>query len=81
MTEAQIAKERYQKTKILGLLNKINDDLMQQNLDRAVLLAQMAARRQGPLVDFFEKLGLRYYKLADEGPQTPSVKVLKGSAD
>jgi hypothetical protein len=79
-TEAELAHERAQNAEITRRLIEINDALMQQNLDRAVRLAQMAARRQGPLVDFFEKVGLQYYKLADEGPQKPSFKVIWGGA-
>jgi hypothetical protein len=80
-TEAEIAHEREQNAEISRLLTKITDCLIQENLDRAVRLAQMAARRQGPLVDFFEKVGLQYYKLADEGPQRPSFKVIWGGAE
>ena len=47
---------------------------------RAVRLGQMAARRQGPLVDFFAELGRQYYKLADHGPQKPDLRI-EGGAD
>ena len=46
-----------------------------------MVLAQMAARRQGPLVEFFQNLGLRYYKLADYGQGTPELRVIKGDAE
>ena len=68
------------KEEILRRIVELTEVVTQQNLDRAVRLAQMAARRQGPLVDFFQKLGLQYYKLADYGPEKPepALRVIKG---
>jgi len=78
-TEEDQAKKR----ELARLIKKIGETITQQNLDRAVVLAQMAARRQGPLVDFFEELGRKYYKLADEGPRRAAsgLRVIKGGAD
>jgi hypothetical protein len=81
MTEAEIARETEQKAEISRLLRKLADDALQNNLDRAVRLAQMAARRQGALVEFFQMLGVQYYKWADEGPQEPSLRAIEGGAD
>ena len=68
------------KEEILRRIAELTEIATQHNLDRAVRLAQMAARRQGPLVEFFQKLGLQYYKLADYGPEKPepALPVIKG---
>jgi hypothetical protein len=71
------------KAEIRRLLAELTEVVTQNNLDRAVRLAQMAARRQGPLVEFFQTLGLQYYKLADNGPEKPgpALRVIRGSGD
>ena len=66
--QAELARERALKAEIMRRLRDINETLTQQDLDRAVVLAKMAAHRRGPLVDFFEEVGRKYRKLADEGP-------------
>ncbi len=70
--------DRAGKARTMQLLRQIRENLREQHLARAVVLAQMAYRRQGPLVEFFEELGFKYGKLADEGPQRPRLKVIKG---
>ena len=67
-TPAEIARERAQQAEIRRLLREISGNLTQHDLNRAVVLAKMAARREGPLVEFFERVGRQYRKLADEGP-------------
>jgi hypothetical protein len=67
-TPAELARERAQQAEIRRLLREIRDNLTTHDLNRAVVLAKMAARREGPLVEFFEKVGRQYRKLADEGP-------------
>ena len=67
-TAAEIARDRAKQAEIMRLLRDINENLTQHDLNRAVVLAKMAARRQGPLVDFFSEVGRKYCKLADEGP-------------
>jgi hypothetical protein len=81
-TEAEIAKERHQKAEISRLIREIREQQIETNLTRAVALAQMAYRRQGPLVDFFEELGRKYAKLADEGPPRagPGLRIIDGGA-
>jgi hypothetical protein len=81
-TEAELAKEAFEKAEIARLIREIREEQREDSLSRAVVLAQMAHRRQGPLVDFFEELGRRYAKLADEGPQRagPGLRVINGSA-
>ncbi len=49
----------------------------QRCLDNAVLLAQRAARRQGPLVEHFMELGRRFQDTLD-APQEPRLRVVKG---
>ena len=76
VTEEDLRKKEEISRKIADLTEMVT----QRNLDRAVVLAQMAARRQGPLVEYFQKLGLQYYKLADYGPEKPepALRVIKG---
>ncbi|MCB8878259.1 hypothetical protein [Acidisoma silvae] len=61
----------------VAILPKI---VTQQNLDRAVRLAQMAAVGQGPLVLVFAGLGATHGELADSWPQTKQTKSIEGGA-
>ena len=82
-TEAEIARKREQKAKIVGLLREIREHQIETNLSRAVVLVQMAYRRQGPLVAFFAELGFKYADLADAGPRRPGpeLRVVQGGGD
>jgi len=53
--------------------------LEQRCLDNAVLLAQQAARRQGPLVAHFMELGKQYQETL-RVPEKPKLRLVKGGA-
>ncbi len=72
LTDAEVAQER----QIIAGLQELTVRLRQRNLDTAVLLAQQAARGQGPLVDHFQELGRRYAKALD-GPDKPALRLVK----
>jgi hypothetical protein len=72
-TEQELAESR----EICRMLEELTRIVIQQNLDRAVILAQMAARHQGPLVEHFGELGRRYAHLLN-APQKPSFRVIDG---
>lgn len=72
------AEEQAKKALIIRMMRELADDLQQANLNRAVRLAQMAARGQGPLVEHFAELGRRYADLADFGPPKPQLRVIEG---
>ena len=76
-SEAELARERFYKEETRRLLDSISDNLTQQNLNRAVKLAQMAARREGPLVKFFEEVGFKYREWADKGAVVEGVVAAK----
>jgi hypothetical protein len=67
-TPAELARERAPQAEIMRLLRSISGNFAQRDLNRAVVLAKMAARREGPRVGFFERVGRQYRTLADEGP-------------
>jgi hypothetical protein len=71
-----------QKAEISRLIREIREQQIEASLSRAVALAQMAYRRQGPLVDFFEELGRKYARLADEGPSRHGrgLRIIDGGA-
>jgi hypothetical protein len=77
-TEAEITKERHQKAEISRLIREIRANQIEQNLERALCLVQMAQRGQGPLIEYFTDLGFKYRKLADEGPERPRLRVIEG---
>ena len=55
-----------------SLLERLREAIKRQhqhNRDNAVLLAQMAARGHGPLVDYFGELGRRYAHSAEGAPK------------
>lgn len=74
-TEEELAAERY----IIVQLEGLTARLRQRNLDTAVLLAQQAARGQGPLGEHFQELGRRYAKALD-GPAKPKLRVVHDRA-
>ncbi len=53
--------------------------LEQRCLDNAVLLAQQAARRRGPLVAHFMELGRRHQETL-KAPQKPELRLVQGGA-
>ncbi len=79
MTEEDLRR----KAELSRMIAELTDTVTHQNLDRAVVLAQMSARRQGPLMDFFKRIGRDYYKLAEYGPQKPGrrLRVVTGGAE
>jgi hypothetical protein len=79
-TPPETDEDRAGKARTMQLLRQIRENLREQHLARAVVLAQMAYRRQGPLVEFFEELGFKYGKLADEGPQKPALRIIDGGS-
>jgi hypothetical protein len=74
-------RDRALKAETMRLLAEIKENLYQQHLARAVNLALMAQRRQGPLVEFFVQLGRKYADLADNGPQKPRLRIIDGGGD
>ncbi len=74
-SEEELAAERY----IIVQLEGLTARLRQRNLDTAVLLAQQAARGQGPLIDHFQELGRRYAEALDV-PKKPTLRVVKSDA-
>ena len=66
--------------RIAAALNALIPQLQQENLDRAVLLAQQAARHRGPLVAHFMELGRRFAAVLDEPPNKPKLRVVEGGA-
>ncbi len=71
-SEEKLAAERY----IIVQLEELTARLRQRNLDTAVLLAQQAARGQGPLIDHFQELGRRYAAALDV-PAKPKLRVVE----
>ena len=68
--------ERAANRQITAMLEVLADELKQRNLDRAVRLAQQAARGDGPLIEHFAELGRRF-----GGALTRSPLVSTGEAD
>ncbi len=64
---------------MVARLEEMSKILRQRNLDNAVLLAEMAARSHGPLVNYFAELGRRYAELLTEPPKA-SLRVIDGGA-
>ena len=75
LSAKELAAERY----IIVQLEGLTARLRQRNLDTAVLLAQQAARGQGPLIDHFQELGRRY-AAGLNGPAKPSLRLVKDGA-
>ena len=75
LSAKELAAERY----IIVQLEGLTARLRQRNLDTAVLLAQQAARGQGPLIDHFQELGRRYAAALDAPPK-PSLRLVKDGA-
>lgn len=71
-------KELEAKRQIILKLQEAADLLLQRNLNNAVLLAQQAARRRGPLVEHFQELGRRFGSTLYEQPQKPKLRVIEG---
>jgi hypothetical protein len=67
-TGAEIPWDRALQAEISRLIREISARQVEQNLGRALRLVQMAQRGQGPLIDYFVDLGLKYPDLADNGP-------------
>ena len=72
--------EAAQDTELLRMMEEITETLTQRNLDHAVILAQQAARREGPLVKHFQELGRRFYSVAMKPVPKPGLRVIKGGA-
>ena len=75
LTPRDLAAER----KITADLQNLVVQLEQRCLDNAVLLAQQAARRRGPLVAHFMELGRRYQETL-KAPQKPELRLVQGGA-
>ncbi len=74
-SEEELAAER----NIIVQLEGLTARLRQRNLDTAVLLAQQAARGQGPLIDHFQELGRRYAAVL-HAPAKPKLRVVHDRA-
>ena len=65
--------------KITADLQNLVGQLEQRCLENAVLLAQQAVRRQGPLVAHFMELGRRYQETLC-APEKPQLRLVQGGA-
>jgi hypothetical protein len=70
-------REMAESQEICRRLDELTRIARQNNLNRAVILAQMAARGRGPLVDHFAELGRRYAHLV-EARSKPCLRVIEG---
>ena len=73
---AATAEEIALEQKLLDDMRGMTERLRQRNLDNAVLLAQQAARGQGPLVDWFQEIGRRFGETLDE-PKRPKLRLVE----
>jgi hypothetical protein len=80
-TEDERAHDRAMNARLDALIVK----LRQNNLDRAVKLAELARQRRLPkeLEEHFAELGRRFFDLVDSGgvQKTPSLRVIEGGAE
>jgi hypothetical protein len=68
------------KASIIRKLEEIYEEVTYKNLLRTRRLVEMALRKQVPadLIDHLSQIGCNYYKLADNGPARPELRVIEG---
>jgi hypothetical protein len=73
-------REKALQASISHKLDEIYEDLVYRNLLRTRRLVEMALRKQVPadLIDHLSQIGCNYYKLADDGPPRPELRVIEG---
>jgi hypothetical protein len=75
-------RERALQASISHKLEELYEEVTDRNLARVQRLVAMALRRQVPdeLLTHFSDLGRDWYKLADNGPARPELRVIEGGA-
>ncbi|MBW4022006.1 MAG: hypothetical protein HIU92_02545 [Proteobacteria bacterium] len=79
-TPAPTAESRAQEAEISRMIRELAQSVTETNLLRTRRLVDMALRGQVPqeLIDHLSLIGRDYYKLAEQGPQKPTLRVIEG---
>lgn len=75
------AEDLAQKARIVRMLREMTEENTDHNLHRVRRLIDMALQRRVPqeLLEHLSYLGRDWYKLADNGPPRPQLRVIEGS--